>query len=228
MPILRPSQRLPLRAPQCLPLRGSQCGASLWLASTCPDRSRTAAPVARAARPRRRGPAAIAVVSLFAFLSACNVPAPRAWLRFEPSGGHVWQQPGPGRLESTVLGARLQVDLHRRDTQIRLELRNDTGRDLAIALGPEVRRGPTAAIGELQRKPLDGSRGEDVPDFVPYVSMQQAEVRDGYLATFHLDNPLGREVVLGQYLVLVVEARDSGGAFERRLLPLVATNAGAR
>jgi hypothetical protein len=37
---------------------------------------------------------------------------------------------------------------------------------------------------------------------------------------------VGTEPVLGQYLVLTVEARDLDGRVERRTLPLVATNAG--
>lgn len=159
---------------------------------------------------------------------ACNTPPPRPWLRFEPSGSHVFRQTGPGQLEAEALGARLAVDLHRKDTQIRLELVNGTAQDLEVRVGPEARENPTAAIGELQRRRLDGSRGEEVPDFVPYVALQPMPVLAGYRATFHLDNPLGREVVIGQYFVLVVEIRDAQGRRERRLLPLVATNAGTR
>ena len=61
---------------------------------------------------------------------------------------------------------------------------------------------------------------------VPYVSMQPAEIRTGWRGTFFLDSPLGRDPTIGQQVQLVLEVRDAKGGFERRLLSLVATNAG--
>ena len=161
-----------------------------------------------------------------AVLSACSTPPPTAWLRYEAADPNGWMLEGDGRLSVTLLGARLLVDLHQQQTRVELIVENGTTQDLEVRVGPEATRAPTAAIGELLRRPLDRGHGEEVPEFVPYLSMQRAEVRANWRGVFDLDSPLGREPTIGQYLVLVIEVRDGKGGFERRLLPLVATNAG--
>ena len=64
-----------------------------------------------------------------------------------------------------------------------------------------------------------------MPDFAPYRSLDRVEIPDQWRTTFFLDNPLGREPTVGQYIVLVLEVWR-GGEFARRRLPLVATNRG--
>ena len=164
--------------------------------------------------------------AVLALLAACAALPPQPWLRYVARDPAGWTAGEHGRLMTTLLGAAIAVDLHERETRVDLIVENSTGGDLVVRLGAETTQAPTAAIGEVQRRRLDQARAEDVPEIVPYVSMQPAEVRTGFRATFALDNPLGREPTIGQYFVLVVEARDSKGGLERRLLPLTATNAG--
>ncbi|MBK8099728.1 MAG: hypothetical protein IPK26_21690 [Planctomycetes bacterium] len=167
--------------------------------------------------------------SLFALLlltaSSCQHVGPKAWLRYEPTGAHDWEATGEGRLAATLHGCRVEIDLHQTQTRVELIAANDTGKDLEFRVGPDATRDPHTAIGEVQRRPLDNKPGEEVLDYVPYVPMQRLEVRHGWRAIFALDSPLGRDPVLGQYFVLVVEVRDPTGAMVRKLLPLTATNA---
>jgi hypothetical protein len=159
-------------------------------------------------------------------LAACSAPPPRPWLRYELTATDGWTPAGEGAYTSRVLGADLRIDLHRRETRVELQIENKSGRELRLAVGPEALNNPSAAIGQVQRRPMGGGRGEDVPDYIEYLSMQPIEVRDGWRCVFYLDSPLGRDPTIGQYLVLVIEA-STGQARERKLLPLVATNAGA-
>lgn len=161
-----------------------------------------------------------------ALLPGCNTPPPRGWLRYEPSGPHSWRLTPEGQLTVDALGAQVLVDLNRKDTRVEMLVRNTTSVDLAFRAGPTASETPASAIGEVQRKPIDPGRGEEVRDYEPYLSMQEVEVRSGWQTTFYLDSPLGRDPVLGQYFVLVVEARDAGGRRQRHTLPLVATNSG--
>jgi len=173
----------------------------------------------------RSGVTPVLVASMIV-LAACNTPPPKAWLRYEPSGAHSWRQTPDGQLEIEALGAKVSVDLNRTDTRIELAVRNSTGVDLTFRTGPAASETPSSAIGEIQRKPLEPGRGEEVQDYQPYLSMQDVEVRSGWQTTFYLDSPLGRDPVLGQYFVLMLEARDAAGHRERHTLPLVATNSG--
>jgi hypothetical protein len=158
-------------------------------------------------------------------LAACSSGPPKPWLRFVAEDPKGWQKGADGRLTTQVLGASLQADLHARDPRIELQVDNRSGGDVAIRVGPEATQSPTASIGDLRRRPLDQSRGEDVTkDYVPYVAMQSVELRNGWRASFDLESPLGREPSIGQYLVLVIEVHDAKGAVDRRYLPLVATN----
>ena len=159
-------------------------------------------------------------------LLGCTTPPPKAWLRYEAQDLKGWQAEGDGRLGTVMLGARVGIDLYKRDTRIEVTVENGTPGDLKVMVGPEALQTPTAAIGDLGRRPLGQSRGEDVPQMVPYVSMQPAEIRTGWRGTFYLDSPLGRDPTIGQQVQLVLEVRDAKGGFERRLLSLVATNAG--
>jgi hypothetical protein len=158
--------------------------------------------------------------------AACNTSPPTAWLRYEPQDLTGWQSAGDGMVTTTMLGARVDVDLKKRDTRIELAIENDTGGDLRVRVGPEASQAPTAAIGELRRRRIDQTRAEDVRDFVPYVSMQSEVLTTGFSGTFFLDCPLGREPTIGQQIQLVLEVRNAKNGFERRLLSLVATNAG--
>jgi hypothetical protein len=167
---------------------------------------------------------ALLLVVPFVF-AGCSAGPAKPWLRFVADDPKGWQTGADGRLTTQVLGASVRADLHTRDPQIELQVENRSGGDLSIRVGPEATQTPTASIGDLRRRPLDQSRGEDVTkDYVPYVSMQSIEVRNGWRAEFYLLNPLGREPSIGQYLVLVIELHDAKGAVDRRYLPLVATN----
>jgi hypothetical protein len=158
-------------------------------------------------------------------LAGCSSGPPKPWLRFVAEDPKGWQTAADGRLTTQVLGASLQVDLHTRDPQIELQVDNRSGGDVSIRVGPEATQTPTASIGDLRRRPLDQSRGEDVTkDFVPYVSMQSIELRNGWRAEFYIMSPLGRDPSIGQFLQLVIEVHDAKGTVDRRSLPLVATN----
>jgi len=158
-------------------------------------------------------------------LAACSSGPPKPWLRFTAEDPKGWEKGADGRLTTEVLGTSLQADLHTLDPRIGLQVDNHSGGDVAIRIGPEATQSPTASIGDLRRRPLDQSRGEDVTkDYVPYVAMQSVELRNGWRASFELNHPLGREPSIGQYLVLVIEVHDAKGAVDRRYLPLVATN----
>ena len=132
---------------------------------------------------------------------------------------------GPGGLwASRMHGADFALDLNRTQTRVQVEVQNRSGEALEVRMGPE---GAVTmnAIGEVLLRQIDGPPGG--PPVIPYNSMQAVSVEAGWKGTFYLDAPLGRETLLGQYFVLILEARNGKGGVERRTLPLIATNAGS-
>jgi hypothetical protein len=166
--------------------------------------------------------AATPAVALLSMLVGCAGSA-RSGLHFSARPDASWSETGPGRYSTAMLGAAVVVDLHADDPGIEIAVENPTQRAVEVRLGPEATRTPDAAIGEYQPRRLDRSRVEGASDFAPYLTMQPVQVEPGIRTLFALDNPLGRDPSIGQYLVLVVEIRAQG-RFERRLLPLQATN----
>jgi hypothetical protein len=147
---------------------------------------------------------------LLLLLVACNTSPTRTGLRFEVTDADRWTPGADGKWSCSLLGARCAI--------------NPTPAPIELRVGPEATRNPTAAIGEMRVLPLGKMPVENVPDYQPYVAQKPVSVPNGSRATFYLDTPLGREPTVGQYLVLVIEARDERAGFERRLLSLVATN----
>ena len=159
--------------------------------------------------------------------SACSTPPPRAWLRYKPAGATTWTTDESGLLSGSFHGAPVTLDLGRRQTRVEVTVRNTPAAPIEFRMGPEA-TSPRQAIGEVLLRPLSGPPGVGGPDMIAYNAMQPLVVEPGWRGTFYLDAPLGREPGLGQYFVLTVEGRDGTGKCERRLLPLVATNAGTQ
>ena len=172
----------------------------------------------------RRAAILAALWSSLPLLVGCAATPARGGLRYSARPGAGWTETGPGRLSTEMLGATVFVDLHARDARLEVAFENPTDRAVEVRLGPEATRKPDAAIGEFQPRRLDRSHVEGATDFLPYLTMQPVQVEPGFRTLFALDSPLGRDPSIGQFLVLVIEVR-AGGRFERRLLPLQATNA---
>jgi hypothetical protein len=167
----------------------------------------------------------VGFVGLLLVVAACNTPPPQPWLRFEPAGPHPWTRGPEGQWMARFHGADVAIDLNLTQTRVQVTVVNNSGAAVEMRMGPEA-ASPSGAIGDVLLRPLDAPPGISGADPLPYNSMQAMLVEHGWRAVFHLDAPLGREPVLGQYFVLTVEARDQAGRLERRSLPLVATNAG--
>ena len=96
--------------------------------------------------------------------------------------------------------------------------------DLTIEVGPDA-GSPRNAIGEVLLRQIDGP-AVGGPPMQAYSAMQPLAVDGGWRATFYLDAPLGREIKLGQYLVLAVAAENSAQERRRVTLPLIAKMGG--
>ena len=134
-----------------------------------------------------------------------------------------------GRLESTICGVPLTVDLRGRDSRIVVTLDNATEAPLSLRMGAQAtaRRG---AIGEWLQRPLRPDGAAAGEDYLPCRAMEWVEVGPGRRAVFYVDEPVERAPSYGQYFVFDVEVRSRGGQIERRSLPLIAVHraAGAR
>jgi len=171
-------------------------------------------------KSKRTGPLVIALAGLW--LAGCKNQPPSPGLRFEPTDPSGWSREADGRLRSACGPAVLWVDLHKTETRIELTVENNSGQPLTLKVGAES-SSPTAAIGELWRRPIGSKSGEDVPEAVPYKAHQEAELRSGWRAVFYLDSPLGRDLVLGQFFLFTIDV-GAGAIRERRTLALMATN----
>jgi hypothetical protein len=165
------------------------------------------------------------VGGMLALLAACNTPAPRPWLVFQPAGKHDWTAGPDGTWVTRLFGADVTLDLHRVGTRVEVTVVNRSAAAVDVCMGPEA-SSPREAIGEYLLRALDGTGGIGAPPMQPYATMQRVVVDTGWRCTFHLDTPLGRDPVLGTYLVLTVEGRNSAGDVERRSMPLLASNVG--
>lgn len=158
-------------------------------------------------------------------LAACDgLPPPVSWLRFTPQDMTGWSTDADGRVVTQCGPAVVRIDFSKRETRIEMEVENRGDKPVVLRAGSQT-ASPTGAIGEVWRRPLSGSRGEDVPDAVPYLSRQNLELDNGWRAIFYLDSPLGRDLVLGQQLVFEVEVEQvEAKIVDRAQIPLVATN----
>jgi len=163
--------------------------------------------------------------ALWLLVACSGFATPKAWLRYDRQGETDWSSVGSGRYTAQLHGVEATLDLHRTDTRVQVELVNRTGVAVEFRMGPIASTGRNA-IGEVLLRPLDAGPGVTTADPLPVLSQQPVTVAAGWRGVFYLDAPVGTEPVLGQYLVLTVEARDPDGRVERRTLPLVATNAG--
>lgn len=158
-------------------------------------------------------------------LAACNTPAPKAWLRYQPNGPHSWAAGPDGRWLTRLHGVDIAMELNLVQTRVQVTVTNASSAPVEMRMCPEA-ASPKEAIGEVLLRPIDGPPGVPGPEMAGYVVRQPVSVAAGWRATFFLDRPLGREPSLGQSFVLTVEAKNQAGEVERRSMPLVATNAG--
>jgi hypothetical protein len=156
-------------------------------------------------------------------LAACQTPPPRTWLRYEQEGPTQWATNSSGLYSGRLHGAEVTLDLGKKQTRVLVEVVNDSKAPVELRMGPDGGQ-PRSAIGEVLLRPLGGPAGSS--GMRPYSAMHPVVVEPGWRGTFHLDSPLGRDPIYGQYFVLAVEARDTAGNNERRTLPLRAVNAG--
>jgi hypothetical protein len=151
---------------------------------------------------------------------------PRSALHYEARATADFTDQGGGHLVARVGDADVEIALDPHAPHIEVGVGNPTARAVTVRLGPQATHRPEQSIGELQHQPLDAARAEGRSEFLPFLSMQSIEVVAGTRTVFHLDDPLGREPVVGHYMVLVLEVDGADGRRDRRLLPLVATNIG--
>jgi hypothetical protein len=167
----------------------------------------------------------LGVLSLAAALTAgCMGPGPQPWLRYELTGRTEWQPRSEGVYGGELLGADVNLDLYQTGTRIEVVVANATDQSLTFRVGPDA-GAPLGAIGQVLLRRLDGG-SVGGPDMMEYAALQPIVVDGGWRATFFIDEPLGREVKLGQYLVFAVEAENTTGTRARRTLPVIARRSG--
>ena len=157
--------------------------------------------------------------------AACNTVPPREWLRYHQDGATNLTLVGDGNYTTTMFGAGVVVDLMRVQTRIEVRIENATSAMIDFRVGPDG-AAPSAVVGEVLLRAVDGAPGVGAVDPLPYTCLQPLRVEPGCRGTFFLDAPLGREVVSGQSFTLILEARSQAGGVERRSLPLRAKNSG--
>ena len=139
--------------------------------------------------------------------------------RLEDADG--WTASGATAVASFA-GAVATVDLRGRDARVLLIVENPGRSVLRVKLSPQSGGDRTAALGEVRHQRIDGSALEGRSSYEPFLPAQSIELEAQQRAVFYVDCPLGREPVLGEYAVLVIEIEPRGGPMERRLLPLAA------
>lgn len=155
--------------------------------------------------------------------AGCNLPPVRTWVRFEPAGPSEWRSAG-GLLVGRLHEADVQIDLTNKQTKVQVTVENRSAQALEFRVGPDDAT-PHGAVGQVLLRQLDaGVVGG--PETMEYNAKQPQSVAAGWRATFFLDRPLGRDVVLDQRFVLGIEARDPAGSMQRRALPLRAVSGG--
>lgn len=152
-------------------------------------------------------------------LAACHTPPPRPWLRYELDGGTEWSPLGAGKFGGTIHGASVSIDVYNPDTRILVLVENTSDQPIKFRVGPEAGASKDA-MGEMLLREIDGAAAGG-PPMQPYVSMQPLTIDSGWRATFYLDQPLGRDVKLGQYFVLGTECENAAGDRVHRVLPLM-------
>ncbi|MGE3174724.1 MAG: hypothetical protein AB7O97_18980 [Planctomycetota bacterium] len=177
---------------------------------------------------RARASAGLALLAL-ATVPSCRSARTAVPLHYAAQPTEDFTDLAGGRLQARVGGLDVRVVLAPTAPHIELTVANPDRRTVRVRLGPQAVRDRTAAIGEVQHRPLGrppGSPlGEGRSDFLPFLSMQDMAVEPQTEAVFYVDHPLGTEPAVGQYLVLVLEVDGAAGR-DRRLLPLVVTNVG--
>ena len=159
-------------------------------------------------------------VGLALLTTACHSPSPRPWLRYELDGPTDLASLGSGRFEGVVQGAAVSISLADQETRVRAVLENRSDETVAVALGPHA-GAPKEVIGEVLLRQLEGP-AVGASSMTAYAAMTPVAVEGGWRATFYLDQPVGREIKLGQYFVLAVQVEGAAGSRERVYLPLVA------
>ena len=167
-----------------------------------------------------------AVAGLALLMTACHSPSPRPWLRYELDGPTELASVGGDRFEGDVQGATVSVSLADQQSRIYAVVENRSEESVAVAIGPHA-GAPDGVIGEVLLRRLDGPVAGG-PSMTAYSAMKPVALAGGWRATFFLDQPLGREIKLGQYFVLAVQVESADGSRERAYLPVVAKMGGAR
>lgn len=167
------------------------------------------------------------LLSASLLLAACAPPQfasgpadPSVGYRFDDRSG--WTAAAPNALAVELHGARVQAEVQGRDARLVVTIDNPTKAVRTLRLGPQTDVARDQALGELRRQHLDGRPLEGGSAYVPFLPMQDVEVRPGTRVVLYVDTPSGQEPEVGEYLVLVLEVEAAGKRAERRLLPLVA------
>jgi len=161
----------------------------------------------------------VSLCALALLVAACHSPPPRPWLRYELDGQTQLASLGGGRFGGDVQGAEVTVSLYEQRTRVQVLVENRTPDSLTVAVGPDAGV-PDGAIGEVLLRQIDGPAAGG-PDMASYDAMAPLALDGGWRATFFLDQPLGRDIKLGQYFVFAVEVADAEGQKQRVQLPVV-------
>jgi hypothetical protein len=157
-------------------------------------------------------------------LAAGCMNTPRSTnLRFAPADAHPgWAAAPGGRLRTHCGPATVTVNLFERSVLIGVMVENPAAGAVELRLGSEGGAAGTA-VGDLWRQPL--AQPQKAAESVPYLAHEPVALRGGWRAEFLLNNLLGKELQLGQYLVLTLAVQGPGsGDVQRCALPLSAVS----
>ena len=171
-------------------------------------------------------PRACAVAGLTLLMTGCHSPSPRPWLRYELDGPTELESLGGDRFEGVVQGATVSISLADQESRVHAVVENRSEEPIAVSIGPHA-GAPDGVIGEVLLRRNEGPAAGG-PSMTAYSAMTPVALEGGWRATFFLDQPVGREIKLGQYFVLAVQVESADGSRARAYLPVVAKMGRAR
>lgn len=180
-------------------------------------------------RRLRLGPPTTSCANLLALslLAGCAPPQfasgpadPSVGYRFDDRSGFT--EVAPNVLAAELHGTTVKAEVQGREARLVVTIDNPTKAIRTLRLGPQNDATNDQALGELRRQHLDGRPLEGGSAYVPFLPMQDIEVRPGTRVVLYVNTPSGKEPEVGEYLVLLLEVGAAGKRAERRLIPLVA------